>query len=47
MYGMLASESSLDPRMEQLDRVFATYMQIPIPEVRERILRKVYSKLRL
>ena len=47
MYGMLASESSLDPRMEQLDIVFAAYIQIPIPEVRERILRKVYSKLRL
>jgi hypothetical protein len=47
MYAMLAAESSLDPHMEQLERVFQNYLQLPIPEVRERILRKVYSKLRL
>jgi hypothetical protein len=47
MYGVLASESSLDPHIEQLERVFTTYLQLPIPEVRERIFRKIYSKLRL
>jgi hypothetical protein len=47
MYGVLASESSLDPHIEQLERVFTKYLQLPIPEVRERIFRKIYSKLRL
>lgn len=47
MYGMLASESSLDSRMDTLEKLLQTYLQLPIPEVRERILRKIYSKLRL
>jgi len=47
MYGELACESSVDARIEQLERVFTAYVQLPIAEVRERILRKIYSKLRL
>ena len=47
MYGVLASESSLDPHIDQLEKVFTSYLLLPIPEVRERLLRKIYSKLRL
>lgn len=47
MYGELACESSVDARIEQLERVFTACVQLPIAEVRERILRKIYSKLRL
>lgn len=47
MYGMLASDTSLDPRFGQLEGIFASYLQLPLPEVRERILRKVHAKLRL
>jgi hypothetical protein len=47
MYTVLAQESSLDPRVDQIERVLQTYLQLPIPEVRERILRRIYSKLRL
>lgn len=44
---MLANESSLEPKLEQLERIVQTYLLFPLPEVRERILRKIYSKLRL
>jgi hypothetical protein len=44
---MLANESSLDPKIEVLEKIFQTYLQLPLPEVRERILRKIYGKLRL
>jgi phospholipid N-methyltransferase len=47
MYGMLANESSLDPKIEVLEKIFQSYLQLPLPEVRERILRKIYGKLRL
>ena len=47
MYGILASESDLDPKLDQLDKLFIAFLSIPMPEVRERILRKLYSKLRL
>jgi hypothetical protein len=47
MYAMLANESSLEPKIDQLEKIVQTYLLFPMPEVRERILRKVYSKLRL
>ena len=47
MYAMLANESSLEPKIDQLEKIVQTYLLLPIPEVRERILRKIYSKLRL
>ena len=48
MYGMLAEESSMDPKMDQLDKLFLTYLQMPgLPEVRERIIRKLYGRMRL
>jgi len=30
-----------------LEKIFTTYMSIPIPEIRERILRRLYQKLRV
>ena len=47
MYAMLANESSLEPKIDKLEKIVQTYLLLPLPEVRERILRKVYSKLRL
>lgn len=47
MYGILANESSLDSRLDQLEKLFTTYLSLPFPEVRERIIRKLYSKLKI
>jgi hypothetical protein len=33
MYGILANESSLDGKMDQLEKVFTMYLQFPIPEI--------------
>lgn len=42
IFGILAEESSMDPKLDQLDAVFKSYLLLPIPEVRERIIRKIF-----
>ncbi|CDW71951.1 UNKNOWN [Stylonychia lemnae] len=47
MYGMLAEETSMDPKLDQLEKTFKNYLLIPLPEIRERIMRKIFQKIRL
>ena len=42
IFGMLAEESSMDPRLEQLETLFKNYLTFPMAEVRERIVRKIF-----
>jgi hypothetical protein len=45
VFGILANDSNLDGRLNKTEELVLTYLQIPISEVRERILRKMYHRL--
>lgn len=47
IFGILAEETSMDPRLDQLESLFKSYLLVPISEVRERILRKIFQRIRL
>jgi hypothetical protein len=47
VFGMLANDSNLDGKLEKTEDLVITYLQIPLPEVRERILRKMYQRIRV
>ena len=40
VFSILAQDSGLDAKFEQVEKLFSTYINMHIPEVRERILRK-------
>jgi len=50
-YAGLTEESNQEggsaSRIQDLEKLLQTYMAIPIAEIRERILRRIYQKLRL
>ena len=47
VYSILAEESHLDSKLETIEKLTLTYLNIHIPEVRERILRKMYQRIRV
>ena len=47
IYSVLAEESHLDPQFERLEKLVTSFLLLPISEVRERIIVKVYQKIRM
>ena len=44
---LLAMQNCADSRIEQIEQLAITYLSLPQPEVRERILRRLYQRLRV
>jgi hypothetical protein len=42
VYSILAEESNLDGKVDEVEKLFSTYINLHIPEARERILRKTF-----
>lgn len=47
VYGVLAEQAQLDGKVEQIQYLSFTYLLIHLPEVRERLLRKMYQRIRV
>lgn len=47
MYSGLLEDAGGQSRLGELEALIQTFLAIPLPEVRERILRKLYQKLRV
>lgn len=47
MYSGLLEDAGGQSRLGELETLVQTYLAIPLPEVRERVLRKLYQKLRV
>lgn len=44
---LVALQNSADSRIEKIEAITITYLSLPYPEVRERILRRLYQRLRV
>jgi hypothetical protein len=47
VYSILAEQSNLESKLDQIESLTSTYLNLHIPEVRERILRKMYQRIRV
>lgn len=47
MYSGMLEESGAEGRQGELEKLTQTFLAIPIPQVRERILRMMYQRLRV
>lgn len=47
MFAGLQDETGAQARLSELEQLMQLFLAVPIPEVRERILRKFYQKLRV
>ena len=47
VFGLMADSSNLEARLDKTEELALTYLSLPFPETRERILRKMYQRIKV